>query len=276
MMTYREIYSRFEPRYGRGEARALTRMLLEMGFGMDFTDVVGENLPPLPAEEESKLELMCRQIEQGRPIQYVLGKTEFCGNIFYVSESCLIPRPETEELCRWIIEDGGGENILDIGTGSGCIAITLSLALPYSRVEAWDISADALAMAWLNADNLHADIVFEKNDILNYTNNDYNRWDVIVSNPPYICEREKNDMDSNVLDHEPGIALFVPDENPLLFYRAIARYGRTALNRGGKIYFEINPLYADDVVGMMEAECYHVVKVRLDQFGKKRFIRGEI
>lgn len=275
-MTYREICSRLEPRYGRGEAQALTRMLLEVGFGMDFADVVCGNMPQLSPEEEYKLDFMCGQLKQGRPIQYVLGKTEFCGNIFHVSEACLIPRPETEELCRWIIENGGGENILDIGTGSGCIAITLSLAMVGSRVEAWDISADALAMAWLNADNLHADILFERNDILNYTNNDYNRWDIIVSNPPYICEGEKKDMDSNVLNHEPGIALFVPDENPLLFYRAIARYGRTSLKRGGKLYFEINPIYADDVVAMMEEECFHVVEVRLDQFGKKRFVRGEI
>lgn len=188
---------------------------------------------------------------------------------------CSYPAPETEELCAWITADSkvsASPKVLDIGTGSGCIAITLQLDMPESKVTAWDISADALDVARENAQQLGANVNFVKLDALNAKPE--GEWDVIVSNPPYICEKEKKDMAVNVLEHEPHTALFVPDADPLLFYRAITRLAVQTLSKGGRLYFEINPIYADDTCRMMQAEGMTAVELRSDMFGKQRMAKG--
>ena len=165
-------------------------------------------------------------------------------------------------------------SILDIGTGSGCIAITVALALPQARVTAWDISTDALAIAAGNAHRLGASVRFEHQDALNAPD-DEERWDVIVSNPPYICDRERADMSDNVLSYEPELALFVPDSDPLLFYRAIARYASKALKPGGRLLFETNTAYAHEVAQAMANEGFTAIEVRNDCFGKPRMVKGD-
>ena len=164
-------------------------------------------------------------------------------------------------------------SILDIGTGSGCIAITVALALPQARVTAWDISTDALAIAAGNAHRLGASVRFEHQDALNAPD-DEERWDVIVSNPPYICDKERADMSDNVLSYEPELALFVPDSDPLLFYRAIARYASKALKPGGRLLFETNTAYAHEVAQTMADEGFTAIEVRNDCFGKPRMVKG--
>ena len=165
-------------------------------------------------------------------------------------------------------------SILDIGTGSGCIAITVALALPQARVTAWDISTDALAIAAGNAHRLGASVRFEHQDALNAPD-DEERWDVIVSNPPYICDRERADMSDNVLSYEPELALFVPDSDPLLFYRAIARYASKALKPGGRLLFETNTAYVHEVAQAMADEGFTAIEVRNDCFGKPRMVKGD-
>lgn len=170
-------------------------------------------------------------------------------------------------------EEAPHPSILDIGTGSGCIAITVALALPQARVTAWDISTDALAIAAGNAHRLGASVRFEHQDALSAPD-DEERWDVIVSNPPYICDRERADMSDNVLSYEPELALFVPDNNPLLFYRAIARYASKALKPGGRLLFETNTAYAHEVAQVMANEGFTAIEVRNDCFGKPRMVKG--
>lgn len=171
--------------------------------------------------------------------------------------------------------NAAGGSLLDIGTGSGCIAITLALDLPGAKVTAWDISEEALDIARRNAEELGADVDFRLQDALNPPD-DKAVWDVIVSNPPYICDRERAAMERNVLDHEPHTALFVPDDDPLLFYRAITRYARHALKPGGSLHFEINPLYTDDMREMLVDEGFSAIEIRNDQFGKERFIKATL
>ena len=170
-------------------------------------------------------------------------------------------------------EEAPHPSILDIGTGSGCIAITVALALPQARVTAWDISTDALAIAAGNAHRLGASVRFEHQDALSAPD-DEERWDVIVSNPPYICDRERADMSDNVLSYEPELALFVPDSDPLLFYRAIARYASKALKPGGRLLFETNTAYAHEVAQAMADEGFTAIEVRNDCFGKPRMVKG--
>lgn len=170
-------------------------------------------------------------------------------------------------------EEAPHPSILDIGTGSGCIAITVALALPQARVTAWDISTDALAIAAGNAHRLGASVRFEHQDALSAPD-DEERWDVIVSNPPYICDRERADMSDNVLSYEPELALFVPDSDPLLFYRAIARYASKALKPGGRLLFETNTAYAHEVAQVMANEGFTAIEVRNDCFGKPRMVKG--
>lgn len=170
-------------------------------------------------------------------------------------------------------EEAPHPSILDIGTGSGCIAITVALALPQARVTAWDISTDALAIAAGNAHRLGASVRFEHQDALSAPD-DEERWDVIVSNPPYICDRERADMSDNVLSYEPELALFVPDNDPLLFYRAIARYASKALKPGGRLLFETNTAYAHEVAQVMANEGFTAIEVRNDCFGKPRMVKG--
>lgn len=274
-MTYRELWRTLEPLYGNGEARAVTDYVLDVCFGLSKADILCGAVEEMTAEKTAELNKIFGRLTEGEPVQYVLGRAEFCGRWFDVRPGVLIPRPETEELCAWITADSkasASPKVLDIGTGSGCIAITLQLDMPESKVTAWDISADALDVARENAQQLGANVNFVKLDALNAKPE--GEWDVIVSNPPYICEKEKKDMAVNVLEHEPHTALFVPDADPLLFYRAITRLAVQTLSKGGRLYFEINPIYADDTCRMMRAEGMTAVELRSDMYGKQRMAKG--
>lgn len=274
-MTYRELWRTLEPLYGNGEARAVTDYVLDVCFGLSKADILCGAVEEMTAEKTAELRKIFSRLTEGEPVQYVLGRAEFSGRWFNVRPGVLIPRPETEELCAWITADSkasASPKVLDIGTGSGCIAITLQLDMPESKVTAWDISADALDVARENAKQLGANVSFVKQDALNAKPE--GEWDVIVSNPPYICEKEKKDMAVNVLEHEPHTALFVPDAAPLLFYRAITRLAVQTLSKGGRLYFEINPIYADDTCRMMRTEGMTAVELRSDMYGKQRMAKG--
>ena len=279
-MNYQELWRRLAQVYDEGEAKAIARMVYEVRFNLTLSDLFIGKDTQLSANDQAELAEITQRLEQQEPVQYVLGQADFCGRTFLVNQHVLIPRPETEELCRWIISEFRDESlefrdcsILDIGTGSGCIAITLAADLPKAEVTAWDISGEALQVARENAKRLHFNVIFELADALN-TPLDHEQWDVIVSNPPYICNKERARIEANVLDHEPHTALFVPDDSPLLFYSAIAQYGLTALKTGGRLYFEINPLYAQELAEMLSMMSYHDIEIKNDTYGKQRMIRA--
>lgn len=272
-MTYQEILVRLRAVYDIGEARALARMMLQEAFGLSLTDVMCDKVNDFSREDNERLEKIIVRLENHEPLQYILGYEDFCGHRFGVAPGVLIPRPETEELVENISSSRCRKHrILDIGTGSGCIAISLALAHPDAYVEAWDISDDALRIASDNAQRLGAKVVFRKVDVL--SNIPHAEWDVIVSNPPYICRSEAADMQRNVLDYEPDIALFVPDDDPLKFYRAIAGYGAKTLVQGGQLWFEINRAYGSEVCVLLAGLGYHDVLPINDQFDNPRIVRG--
>lgn len=299
-MTYNQLWKRLTAIYNEREAQAIVRTVLDALFGMSLTDICLGKVTQLSADDTTRLEKIMQRLEKSEPVQYVLGTEWFAGRLFDVAPGVLIPRPETEDLVKWTCdeakekekednskEERGKEekevskkgeeaphpSILDIGTGSGCIAITVALALPQARVTAWDISTDALAIAAGNAHRLGASVRFEHQDALSAPD-DEERWDVIVSNPPYICDRERADMSDNVLSYEPELALFVPDNDPLLFYRAIARYASKALKPGGRLLFETNTAYAHEVAQAIADEGFTAIEVRNDCFGKPRMVKG--
>ena len=281
-MTYNEMWRKLAQVYDEGEAKAIARLAYEVRFGLTFTDLCLGKDTQLSADDQAQSAEICRRLLQQEPVQYVLGQAEFCGHTMMVNEHVLIPRPETEELCQWVVSEMSDErlevrdfSILDIGTGSGCIAVTLAAALPQAEVTAWDISAEALQVARENARRSGVPVTFQQVDMLNTHHVPLaTQWELIVSNPPYICYKERAMMESNVLDHEPHTALFVPDDDPLLFYHAIAEYGQKALKVGGWLYFEINPLYADELTDMFCAMSYHDIETKEDQYGKQRMIRA--
>lgn len=282
-MTLTDLAKRLTSYYDIQEARGIVRLLLSDLYGMSLTDICVGALDRLTEEQTQQIENAMLRLEKGEPVQYVTGKAHFCDRTFLVSPSVLIPRPETELLCQLIADNdqvvtGNGEiRVLDMGTGSGCIAITLALSMQNASVEAWDVSAEALNMAKSNAESLGASVSFEQKDILGLDENNVERcYDIIVSNPPYICNKEAAQMEHNVLDFEPHLALFVPDEAPLLFYSAIARFARLALKVGGALYFEINPLYADALCSMLSSLGFANVTIHVDQFGKQRFISAKL
>lgn len=284
-MTYPELWRRLAKTYGDGEAKAISRWLLEARFGLSATDIYCGRLEQLGASELEELEELVQRLEKSEPVQYVLGTADFCGRAFHVESGVLIPRPETAELCQWIIENEKHDRrheacrMLDIGTGSGCIAITLALDIAQAAVTAWDISQKALRIANDNAKALGADVAFERCDVLDEAllrcNPPHPVWDVIVSNPPYIDEAaERAAMDRNVLVYEPPEALFGPAGEPDLFYRRIGDYAIRSLRQGGNLYFELNPRMADSTVAYLYKNGFRDVEVRQDQFGKPRMLKA--
>lgn len=260
--------------YSPSEARSVVRLLLMDTFGLTLTDICAGVLDGFTAEQKEHLERLMARLEQGEPVQYVTGKAVFCGRPFRVEQGCLIPRPETEELCQWVTEETERHAaILDIGTGSGCIAVTLKCNIPSASVVAWDVSDVALDIARENAKLNQAEVIFGQKDIL-CPPEDKGKWDVIVSNPPYICRREAASMERNVLGYEPHLALFVPDDDPLLFYRNIVLYAVQALKPDGKLFFEINPLYVKEMRALFEKNGFKAVSVRHDMNGKARMMSG--
>lgn len=284
-MTYNELWRQLTQVYDDYEAKAIARMVYEVRFGLMPSDLFIGKDTQLSTDDQKLLAEITQRLLTGEPIQYVLGEAEFGGRTFHVEPGVLIPRPETYELCQWIMEERRGKkeegrntSILDIGTGSGCIACTLAAELADAEVTAWDISDDALRIATENAKRTNVHVSFEKVDVLNTSLLNRERpatgLDIIVSNPPYICNKERATMERNVLEHEPELALFVPDDDPLLFYRTIARFAAKALNPGGALYFEINPLYVSEMQQMLSEEGFSHTEIRNDQFGKQRFTKS--
>ena len=277
-MSYQQLWQQLARTYDTGEAKAIARMLYEVRYGLSLSDLLMGRDADVPQQE---LQQLTERLEQHEPIQYVLGQADFCGRTFKVSPAVLIPRPETEELCQWVttkVRDSACNDaalsILDVGTGSGCIAITLAAELPEAKVTAWDISEDALLVACENALLNGVTVDFELQDVLLATAAAQQTKDIIISNPPYICNKERATMEANVLEHEPHQALFVPDDDPLLFYRAIAKLGQQMLSYGGWLYFEVNPLFAGQLARLLSAMSYYDIEIKEDQFGKQRMIRA--
>ena len=297
MKTYQQFWQSLTPLYDAGEAQAIVRTVLDVEYGMTLTDIICGKVNELSSDEERNLEEIITRLQNGEPGQYVLGEADFAGRTFHVEPGVLIPRPETAELCQWIEEEVSSldaddpKQILDICTGSGCIAITLGLTIPNSEVTGWDISEDALRIAQGNVEMLKARNVrieyqdalmlpkaaeaAEAAEISEAAESSLSKgWNIIVSNPPYICEKEKADMEKNVLEHEPSIALFVPDEEPLKFYRAIAEYASSALKTGGALYFEINPIYEKETREMLQDLGFKDIETKEDAYGKKRMMKA--
>ena len=281
MKTYQQFWQSLTPLYDAGEAQAIVRTVLDVEYGMTLTDIICGKVNELSSDEERNLEEIIARLQNGEPVQYVLGKADFAGRTFHVEPGVLIPRPETAELCQWIEEEVSSleaddpKQILDICTGSGCIAITLGLNIPNSEVTGWDISEDALRIAQGNVEMQKAgNVRIEYQNALMLPKT-AETADIIVSNPPYICEKEKADMEKNVLEHEPSIALFVPDEDPLKFYRAIAEYASSALKSEGALYFEINPIYEKETREMLQSLGFKDIETKEDAFGKKRMMKAK-
>ena len=263
--------------YPPSEALSLAKMLLVEVFDFSTLELYGGKDKEISGKRRDVLDEMIRRLKKNEPIQYIIGVESFCGLTFEVNPSVLIPRPETQELVGWIAGDCEEKEtcrILDIGTGSGCIPVSLAHRLPKAEVESWDISEDALQVARRNAERNGVEVFFRQKDVLK-ASPDEARYDVIVSNPPYIAEKEKVDMEANVLDWEPSIALFVPDEDPLLFYRKIAQLGCSMLKEGGALYFEINRAYGQETIQMLEAMGYKEIELRKDSWGNDRMMKAE-
>ena len=261
--------------YAETEASALARWILEEEFGFSTLELYAGKDTDFPMEKRNRLNDILVRLARFEPIQYIIGKTEFCGLTLKVSSDVLIPRPETAELVDWIVSDcpQSGLRVLDIGTGSGCIAITLAERMVEAEVSAWDISEKALAVARENALHNNVRIAFSCMDVFNEPTGT-SVFDIIVSNPPYITESERAEMERNVLDYEPETALFVPDTDPLRFYRRIAHIGNQMLKPGGKLCFEINRAYGSETAAMLKYGGYSQVEVRSDSYGNARMIKA--
>lgn len=284
-MTYQALWQSLTDQYDESEAKDITRLVLESRFGLTLTDIALGKVEQLEPADEQLLRDLFAGLRDGQPVQYVLGEAWFYGRRFHVEPGVLIPRPETEELCHLVLAGLPSTwkgTILDIGSGSGCIAVTLAAERELASVTAWDLSPHALAVAQGNAKligvaNDHSlqqplkGVVFRQVDALNAPA-DEEQWDIIVSNPPYVCEQEKALMRKNVLDFEPPEALFVPDEDPLRFYRAIGRYATKALKAGGQLFFELNERLANETKELLADMGLANIIIYKDQYGKDRFI----
>lgn len=281
-MNIRNYRSQFiqtlTPIYDATEAESFFYLILENRLQMKRVDLA---LHPEIEFSESQLQDyndILKKLEQQIPIQYILGSTSFYGLEFEVNENVLIPRPETEELVSWILSNHDSSThlkILDIGTGSGCIAIALAKNLPNAQVFAIDVSEKALATAKNNADRNEVKVNFIKQDILN-TENLEQSFDIIVSNPPYVRNLEKDEIKQNVLAHEPHLALFVEDQNALIFYDKIANLSQRHLNPNGQLYFEINQYLGKEMMQLLEQKGFSAIELRKDIYGNDRMVFGKI
>ena len=276
--------SQLESIYGSDEANALIMILLEHYFNIDRVKIALEPDLRLSESELLTLHFAVKELMKNRPIQYIIGETEFCGMRFFVNENVLIPRPETHEMVEMIANFARRDNacvirtgckIIDIGTGSGCIAISLAKLIPNSNVTAIDVSEEALEVARKNAEDNGVNVHFVLDDIIQPTTAELidNQFDIIVSNPPYVCESEKSEMRANVLDHEPSSALFVPDNDPLIFYRKILEFAQKVLKPNGQIWFEINEKFGKETAELCREKGFKNVEVIKDFRGKERIVR---
>ncbi|MBR7167975.1 MAG: peptide chain release factor N(5)-glutamine methyltransferase [Bacteroidales bacterium] len=272
----RFAYQELEGIYSRNEIRTLLQMLFEHFLGWSMAHFLISKNRTINQSDLLKFNFAIKDLRHGKPIQYIIGSTEFCDLTLSVSPHTLIPRPETAELVN-LIKDNAKEHspqhILDLCTGSGCIAIALSKALPSAKVFATDISAEALAVAKKNAECNHANVSFLVADILKEENPSGERFDIIVSNPPYVRVMEKAMMHRNVLDYEPHLALFVPDDDPLMFYRHIAEFASKHQQTGDKLYLEINEALGNETATLLQKQGYCCI-VHKDSFGKDRMIEA--
>lgn len=272
----RFAYRELEDIYNRNEIRTLLQMMFEHFLGWSVAHLLVSKNATINQSDLLKLNFAIKDLRAGKPIQYIIGSTEFCNLTLSVSPHTLIPRPETAELV-YLIADKEKERqpqyILDLCTGSGCIAIALAKALPSAKVFASDISAEAMAVAKKNAECNKAEVSFVIADILREENPAGESYDIIVSNPPYVREMEKVMMNRNVLDYEPHIALFVPDGDPLMFYRHIAEFASKHLRTGGKLYLEINEALGNETAALLEKQGYRPI-IYKDSFGKDRMIEA--
>lgn len=267
-----QLSKSYEPQ----EANALARIIFCDMLGQSNVDYYLCKDMDLSGNEEEKVKSILQRLEKYEPIQYIEGKKYFSGREFFVRQGVLIPRPETEELVELAAQAcKPNVKILDIGTGSGCIAISLSKKLPEAEVHAWDISEAALEVAKQNNEQLSASVHFEQHDILTYQATGEEAFDLIISNPPYIAESEKAEMEANVLAWEPSIALFVPDNDPLLFYRRIGELALRMLTPNGKLFFEINRAYGDATKRLLCNQGYKNIHIQKDLSGNDRFVYAE-
>jgi len=253
------------------EVQAMIRVIGEDVFNYDQVDMALRQESELPDFAPQRIADIITRLRRHEPLQYIVGHARFHGHRFKVTPAVLIPRPETEQLVDLIIDENPASDlrVLDMGTGSGCIAISLARALKFAQVDALDISRDALAVARENAAALKVKVRFFESDIL--SPQPAASYDIIVSNPPYICWSERETMDRNVKDYEPGQALFVPDNDPLLFYKAIATYAAQSLEQGGRLYLEINQRFGNEVKRLLEDSGLADVRIIDDSYGKPRF-----
>ncbi|MDH5367309.1 MAG: peptide chain release factor N(5)-glutamine methyltransferase [Cyclobacteriaceae bacterium] len=272
---YNSISSELESLYTNQEAKNISFLLLESIFGINQTDIIVNKTLNISEEKEYELKRCLDRLKKHEPIQYVLEKADFYGRVFKVDTNVLIPRSETEELVDLVIKENKIPNlkILDIGTGSGCIPITLKLELSDPTVEAIDINKSALSVAQQNATDLKAQVSFHQLNILNQELRPIH-YDIIISNPPYVTQSEKPLMRANVLNYEPHLALFVEDNDPLIFYNTITKHSKNALQKGGQLYFEINENLGVQVAKIMEETGFKNVRVIQDLNGKDRIVTG--
>lgn len=270
---YRQIVDALPSEYDAREARAVALLVLEEAFGIGRTELYAGTARALTAAEHVRLDALVARLAAGEPVQYVLGTCRFCGLRLRVTPDVLIPRPETEEIVDRVLRAEAGRplRVLDAGTGSGCIAVALARGLAGASVEAWDLSEAALAVARANADACGARVRFCRRDLLAPPPTGCS-FDVVVSNPPYVCRRERAAMDGRVLRYEPASALFVPDDDPLLFYRALSALGRAVLPPGGRMYLETNRAYGRDVCDLLLADGYADARVSRDSYGNDRLV----
>lgn len=276
MLTIREYIKReLDHIYSQGEISAIIQLILESKLKISIIESLSYKLTNLSDSELNILNEILEKLKTKEPIQYILGETHFYNLDFIVNKNVLIPRPETEELIEWIINDNKEQTItiLDIGTGSGCIAISLAKHIPSVEVHAWDISPKALEVSKINAQKNNAKVNFALKDILT-TESEDQMYDVIVSNPPYITESEKSLMHQTVLDFEPHQALFVPDASPLIFYERIADFALKSLKKGGHIYYEINQSNGKDTKEMLHIKGFTNIELRTDLAGNDRMIKA--
>ena len=261
--------------YSPSEISTITRMILTTKLNISLAESRSYKINNLSDQQLKIIIEIIGRLKLLEPIQYIFGETEFYNLRFLVNKHVLIPRPETEELVEWIINEEGNKNIslLDIGTGSGCISVSLAKNITNAKVFAWDISTPALEVANRNAKLNNVSISFSQADILQ-TKISEHTFDVIVSNPPYITEQEQSIMHSTVIEHEPSLALFVPNDNPLLFYKHISDFANNSLNNGGRIYFEINQYYAEETKQMLNERGFKDIQLKTDLAGNKRMIRA--
>ena len=268
-----ELRNRLKICYSASEAAALARILCCEMLEQRTTDYVLDEPLDLNEEQGGRMEEILTRLLRYEPIQYIEGKARFLGRDFHVEPGVLIPRPETEELVeRMLKEVPAKARIADIGTGSGCIAVTLALEVPGAQVQAWDISEAALQVAKQNAQALQANVDFIQRDVLVWEPEEREALDIIVSNPPYVTEAERDEMEPNVLLYEPEGALFVPNNDPLRFYRRIGQLGRDLLVPGGKLYFEINRAYGEETCALLRRQGYTDVHTDKDLSGNDRFV----